>query len=404
MIRIGLIGKTNTGKTTFFNAATLQSAEVSTYPFTTKRPNVGTANVQTLCVCQELKVKDNPRNSQCISGWRFVPVELIDLPGLIKGAWVGKGLGNQFLSVAAQAHALLHIVDASGSVDAEGRIARPGTGDPLADILDIEEELAMWLFKIIEKNKQRITREMGAGKLPLEAAMDRVLSGIGIRENHVAAALQALKLAEKTFESWSDDELKEFSYELRERSKPTIVLANKMDLNHAEENYVRLTEELKGSFVIPCCSEAELVLRRAEQKGLVQYVPGEEKFSVLAESRLTDRQRWALKYVQQKVLSKWIRTGVQFSLNVAIFKLLKMNSVYPVEDVQTLADKSGNVLPDVLLVPYNYTAYDLANEIHTELAKTMIYAQDARSGLRLPKEYVLKDRDVIRIVAAGERR
>ena len=102
MIKIGLIGKTNAGKTTFFNAATLLNAPVSTYPFTTKKPNLGQAYVRTECVCRELGVKDNPRNSSCIDGARFVPVQLIDLPGLIKGSWKGKGLGTQFLSVASQ--------------------------------------------------------------------------------------------------------------------------------------------------------------------------------------------------------------------------------------------------------------------------------------------------------------
>ncbi|HEX9240785.1 MAG TPA: GTPase, partial [Candidatus Bathyarchaeia archaeon] len=117
MIRIGIIGKTNTGKTTFFNAATSSTAEVSTYPFTTKKPNIGTGQVQTLCVCRELGLKDKPRNSTCVDGWRFIPVEVLDLPGLIKGAWKGKGLGTQFLNVVAQADALLHVVDASGSID-----------------------------------------------------------------------------------------------------------------------------------------------------------------------------------------------------------------------------------------------------------------------------------------------
>src|SRR6266576_1755399 len=124
MIRIGIIGKTNTGKTTFFNAATSSTEEVSTYPFTTKKPNTATGQVQTLCVCRELDVTDKPRNSTCIDGWRFIPIEVIDLPGLIKGAFEGKGLGTQFLNVVSQADALLHVVDASGGVDAEGKITQ----------------------------------------------------------------------------------------------------------------------------------------------------------------------------------------------------------------------------------------------------------------------------------------
>src|SRR3712207_1595640 len=152
MIKIGLIGKTNTGKTTFFNSATLATADISNYPFTTKQPTIGNANAVTLCVHKELNLQDNPKNSRCIDGWRFIPVELVDLPGLIKGAWEGKGLGNKFLSVAAQSDALLHIVDVSGSIDAAGRIAEPGSGDPIADIGDIEEELVMWYLKLDRKS------------------------------------------------------------------------------------------------------------------------------------------------------------------------------------------------------------------------------------------------------------
>ena len=131
MIKIGLIGKTNAGKTTFFNASTLLSAPVSNYPFTTKKPNLGQAYVKTVCVCKELGVVDNPRNSSCIDGARFIPIQLIDLPGLIKGSWMGKGLGTQFLSVASQADALIHIADASGSVGVDGKLTKPGMGNPV---------------------------------------------------------------------------------------------------------------------------------------------------------------------------------------------------------------------------------------------------------------------------------
>ncbi|WP_455364368.1 GTPase, partial [[Eubacterium] cellulosolvens] len=168
MIRIGLVGKTNTGKTTFFNSATLLSAEVSTYPFTTKQPNIGQASVQTICVCKELNVKDNPQNSSCIDGWRFIPIEIIDLPGLIKGAWRGRGLGTQFLSVASQADALLHIADASGSIDANGNLTRPGMGNPISDIYDIEEEITLWFSRTIQKSKRKVMKQIKQSRLPMD--------------------------------------------------------------------------------------------------------------------------------------------------------------------------------------------------------------------------------------------
>jgi len=188
MIKIGLIGKTNTGKTTFFNSATLGSAEISNYPFVTKQPNVGNASAITLCVHKELGVLDSPRNSKCIDGWRFIPIELVDLPGLIKGAWEGKGLGNQFLSIAAQSDALLHIVDASGSIDSSGKIAEAGTGDPVADIADIEEEVIMWYLKLLEGNYDKISRSVNSSN-DIVSSITEIFRGIGVREDHVKYAL-----------------------------------------------------------------------------------------------------------------------------------------------------------------------------------------------------------------------
>jgi len=402
MVRIGLIGKTNTGKTTFFNAATLGTAEISTYPFTTKQPNYGIGYVLTPCVCKEFGVKDNPRNSKCIDGWRHIPIELIDLPGLIKGAWAGKGLGNQFLSVASQSDALLHVVDASGSVDEEGRLTEPGTGDPLADYYDIEEELVMWFMKLIDRSTDRIIRSLKKGK-ELPEAMEEVLMGVKVNREHIRQALIQSNLEKKDFENWTPLDDKRFATALREISKPTLIVANKMDLDTAPENFKRLRDQLTDKIVIPCSAEAELILRRAEQKKLIRYIPGEEEFEIIDESSLTERQRWALDFIKRRILDEYMRTGVQFALNVAVFKLLKMNAVYPVYDVQKLSDRHGNVLPDVYLMPDGADVRDLAKVIHSELAKGLLYAIDARTGLRLPANYKLKDRDVLSVVSTTRR-
>ncbi|HJX23508.1 MAG TPA: redox-regulated ATPase YchF [Candidatus Bathyarchaeia archaeon] len=404
MLRIGIIGKTNTGKTTFFNSATMLSGEMSSYPFTTKQPNIGTSHVQTVCACRELKVRDNPQNSTCIDGWRFIPVELVDLPGLIKDAWTGRGLGNQFLSVAAQADALLHVVDASGSINAEGEITKPGMGNPVIDAYDIEEELVMWFAKAVERNKKRVLRQMTRASLPLDKALSDVLGGFKVRLEQVQLALRRSALEFKDIDKWTWEDIKSFSKEVREVSKPTIIIANKMDLPTAEKNFELMTETFRGKLVIPCCSEAELALRRAEQKGVIKYIPGEEAFRVLEEEELTKEQAWALNYVQDRVLSKFMTTGIQYALNTCIFKLLRMNTIYPVEDAANLSDKKGNVLPDVFLMPNNDTIRDLAAQIHTQLLDTMIHAVDVRTGLRLPLDYVLKDRDIINIVTAARRK
>lgn len=402
-IRIGLIGKTNTGKTTFYNAATLQSAEVSSYPFTTKSPNIGIAQALTLCVHKEFNVKDNPKNSHCVDGWRYIPIELIDLPGLIKGASMGKGLGNQFLSVATQSDALLHVVDASGSVDAEGKIAEPGAGDPVADIGDIEEELVMWYLRLIEANRDKISKEIRLGTEFGKAFAD-ILAGIGVRANHAVAASEKSSLQKKAFGNWSDQDTRNFAWALREESKPTLIVANKMDLPYAAENFKRLREEYSDLIVVPVSGEAELSLRKAQQKGIIKYIPGEERFEILEKASLTAKQQGALGYIRKTILGEYMRTGVQFAINTAVFKLLRMNVVYPVSDPEKLSDKDGNVLPDVYLLPSGSSIVDLAKSVHTQLAKGILYAIDTRSGLRLPTDYQLKDRDVLSIVSATKKK
>jgi ribosome-binding ATPase len=403
MIKIGLIGKTNTGKTTFFNSATLSSAEISNYPFTTKQPAIGNAHAITLCVHRELKVQDQPRNSRCIDGWRFIPIELVDLPGLIKGAWEGKGLGNQFLSIASQSDALLHVVDASGSIDASGRIAEPGTGDPVADIADIEEELVMWYLKLFEANRDKISRAIGGG-MDRILAITEVFRGIGVREDQVKLALAQNNVAETKFEDFGPQESKDFCWSLRDISKPTLIVANKVDLPTATENFNRLREEYKDMIVVPASADAELTLRRAETRGVIRYIPGDERFEINDQTKLNDKQKWALNFIRKDILGEYMRTGVQFAINVAVFKLLKMNAIYPVADVQKFSDKYGNVLPDVYLMRSGSTVEDLAREIHSELAKGMIYALDGRDGLRLPTNYQLKDRDVLSIVSARKKK
>src|ERR687889_2909575 len=377
MIKIGLIGKTNTGKTTFFNSATLATADISNYPFTTKQPTIGNANAVTLCVHKELNLQDNPKNSRCIDGWRFIPVELVDLPGLIKGAWEGKGLGNKFLSVAAQSDALLHIVDASGSIDAAGRIAEPGSGDPIADIGDIEEELVMWYLKLLEGNRDKISRAINSGS-DMQSAIADVFRGIGVNEEHVKLALQENRLENHKFDELGAQESKDFSWSLRDISKPTLIVANKVDLPSATDNFKRIREEYNDMIVVPSSADAELTLRRAANRGLIRYSPGDERFEIKDQSILTDKQKWALNFIRKDILDEYMRTGIQFAINVAVFKLLRMNAGSTVED--------------------------LAKEIHSELAKGLLYAIDIRDGLRLPINYEIKDRDILSIISARKKK
>ena len=401
-IKLGLIGKTNTGKTTFFNAATLSSEEISSYPFTTKKPVSGKANAITLCVHPELKIQDNPNNSKCIEGWRYIPVELIDLPGLIKDAWKGKGLGNQFLSIAAQSDALLHVVDASGGIDSTGKISEVGTGDPISDFADIEEELIMWYLKILEGNRDKVSKSIRTGSNTVDAITD-LYRGIGVTKTHVKDSFIIAELDEKDFDNFNMFDSKKFVSCLRKFSKPTLIVANKIDVDGADKNFERLRERYNDSIIIPVSGDSEFSLRRAEQKGLIKYSPGSEQFEIIKSADLNEKQTRALDFIKKGIMGEYMRTGVQFAINVAVFKLLKMNSIYPVADEKNLADKKGRILPDLILLKAGATISDLAKEIHTDLTKGLLYGKDVRYNLRLPVDYQLRDRDVVSLVSASKK-
>jgi len=401
-IKIGLIGKTNTGKTTFFNSSTLSSDEISTYPFTTKKSSTSTGYAITLCVHPEFDVIDNPNNSKCKDGWRYIPIELIDLPGLIKDAWKGKGLGNQFLSIASQSDALLHVVDASGSIDATGKITEIGSGDPVSDFADIEEELNMWYQKILEGNRDRLQKIIKSDDDHV-GALAELYQGVGVKRNLVKEALNTSGLEEKDIENYDMQDSKKFASHLRKISKPTLIVANKIDVDGADKNFERLRERYNDMIVIPASADSELTLRRAEQKELIKYSPGSENFEVLQINELNQKQKDALDFIQSGIMGEYMRTGVQFAINVTVFKLLKMNSIYPVASPEKLSDKKGRVLPDLVLLKDGATVTDLAKEIHSDLTKGLLYAKDLRYNLRVPTNYQLRDRDVICLISASKK-
>lgn len=398
---LGVVGKPNTGKSTFFCAATLAPAEIANYPFTTIKPNRGIGYIRAPCVCKEFNVKDNPRNSLCMNGIRLIPVELIDCAGLVPGAWQGRGLGNQFLDEIRKADALVHVIDASGGTDLEGRLLKPGSHDPTEDARFLETEITMWLVQILKKDWPKIARTAESSGSDLTAMLETQLSGLAIKRTHIVEAIKKAGLNEDKPTKWSDDDLVKFLDELRKIAKPMLIAANKIDIPVAEENVERL-KKLNYN-VIPTCAEAELVLRRAAEKGLVDYKPGDCNFNVLKPNEITEAQGKALKIVQENVLLKFGTTGVQEAINTAYFQLLNMIVVYPVEDIEHLSDHEGRVLPDAYVVPYGTTARQLAYTIHTELGEGFIYAVEAREKKRIGENHILKDRDVVSIVSAKKR-
>jgi len=399
---VGLVGKANVGKSTFFAAATLKPVEIAGFPFTTIKADRGIAYIRSACVCKEFDVKDDPVNSACVSGTRLIPVDVIDTPGLIPGAHQGKGLGNQFLDEVRRADALIVVADASGCTDITGQVCDPMTHDPIEDVTMFEEEFDLWLYALILKDWDKITRTAQSRKEPLERHLEEKLTGLGINRYQIKEAAMDAHLDSYKTSQWSPEEIKKFVTQLRKTSKPLIVAANKSDRDGAEINVERLKEA--GYRVVPTCAEAELALRRGTEAGLIEYTPGDTDFTIKDPEKLSEAQIKALQRIRERVFDKWGSTGLQETLNQSFFNLLNMIIVYPVEDSDKLTDHQGHVLPDCYLVPRGTTAKQFAGEIHSDLQEGFLFAIDARSKKRLGDSYILDDNDVIQIVSAKGRK
>ncbi len=370
------------------------------YPFTTIDPNPGTAYVRVDCICQEFEVECNAKNSICREGVRLIPVEMLDVAGLVPDAHKGRGRGNKFLDDLRRADAFIHVVDSSGSLDAEGRDVEPGSWDPRQDVEFLEREISMWLVQILQRDWRRLSRRAETEKMSISSLLGEKLSGLQIIETTIKEALRDAQLQTDKPTDWTDEELEAFVQKLRRRAKPMVIAANKIDRAQAAQNF-ELLSQLTDETVIPCSAAGELALRNLSEKGIISYQPGANQFEILQGEKLGEAERNQLQRLQTEILDKYGSTGVQQVLNAVVFEILQLIPVYPVEDASKLSDHDGNILPDVYLVPKGTTARQLAYKIHTDLGDTFIHALDARTKKRLADNYMLQANDVIRIVAAG---
>ncbi len=384
---VALAGKPNTGKSTFFKAATLADVEIANYPFTTINANRGIAHVRSVCPCSELE----NRCSSCVNGARFIPIELIDVAGLVPEAHKGRGLGNAFLDNLRQAEAIINVIDASGSTDIEGNILGTFSHDPLEDVYLLDKELSLWMAGIIRKNWQKLAKRAEVGGVTHVIADQ--LAGLNINEHQAKAAVSTLRLNEKQLKSWTEQDIVQLAGELRQRTKPIVVAANKKDIA-SEQALNHIASSCED--VVLTSGEAELALRLAAQKELIHYTPGDNAFRVL--NRASEQQTRALERLQHFIAREG--TGVQTCLNKAVFDVLRYIVVYPVEDENRFSDKEGNILPDAFLLKKGQTVRDLAFKVHTDIGRTFLYGMDARTKRRLGEHHELADGDIIKIVAA----
>ena len=393
-MQIGIVGKPNVGKSTFFGAATMAPVEIANYPFTTIAANKGVGYVRSKCPCKELGVQCTPHNSGCVDGVRMIPVELLDVAGLVPDAWQGKGLGNQFLDDLRQADALINVIDVSGSTNIEGVPGKPGEHDPREDVEFLRREIEMWIRDILNNgfNKMARTAKMTGAKP--EVILHERLAGLNITEVQIKTALKDVNPPEDPTK-WDDDVMLALAKKIREYGKPMIVAMNKADI--APEGNVELVKGISDMSIVTM-AETELALKKANDAKIVDYVPGDKSFKIREGVKLNEAQKNALDYMA-KNMEKYGGTGVQACLEKAAFEMLDLITVYPVEDENKYTDHFGRVLPDAYLLPRGSTARDLAYKVHTELGEKFIRAVNAKTKRTVGADYVLLDGDVIRIVA-----
>ncbi len=425
-MRIGLVGKPNVGKSTFFSAATLAKVDIANYPFCTIEPNVGVAFIAARkpCPCKELREKlesdgrlepvssdderkgslCQPRTGSCIGHRRLVPCFLVDVAGLVPGASEGRGRGNAFLADLANCDALIQVVDASASTDIEGNPQDPAETPDTAkssmekEISFLSDELDAWIYGILNDGWVRGVRRVQAeGEKGMISFLHDRFTGLG-------SSLQSINLAFESFKKinqetsppwdWLPNTLKSLAIEIRKSLFPIHIAANKADIAPKGVDY---TFQTNGR-VIPCMADMELALRRAESAGLIHYISGQQTFEVPNSENLSEAQNSALQHMQER-LTQNNNTGVSTIIDTVLFEELDHIVVYPVQDENQWTDSEGKILPDAFVVPNNIQAKNLAYKVHSDLGDGFIRGTDGRSRRTVGSEHELVDGDVLKIHA-----
>jgi len=389
-MKVGLVGKPNAGKSTFFTAVTSASAQIGDYPFTTIEKNVGIAYVRKPCPSKELNVVPNPNNSLSINGIRYIPIEVIDVAGLVPGAHEGKGMGNKFLDDLRQADVLIQVVDSSGNTDLEGNVTEGA--NPIEEINFLKNEICEWIGEITMRTWSRSARVVESGE-KIEDFLSKRLAGLKFSREHVITALRKASIS-KPIMKWGAEEGIIIAELLQSIAKPIVIAANKADIS-SEENLKNLSK--KGAIIT--VADYELALKKASEVNLIDYNAGDSDFKIVSE-KLTEGQKGALQKIRDFLQSNG-STGVQECIEKAVLEKLELIAVYPVEDETHFTDGQNRVLPDAHLLPQESTALDLAYKVHSDIGDSFIRAIDCRSKRIIGKDYELQDGDVIKIVAGS---
>ncbi|KAJ2744085.1 hypothetical protein GGI20_003256 [Coemansia sp. BCRC 34301] len=391
---IACVGKPSAGKSSFLNAATDASAKVGSYPFTTIAPNEGIAYYPVSCPCVSQGVSDHckPRHGWCTKGQRYIPVRLLDVAGLVPGASEGAGLGNQFLDDLRHADVLIHVVDASGTTDANGRSTRGY--DPIDDITWLRSEVDAWVWGNLARRWTAILRRHVAVKASVVDTLHAQLAGYGTLRDTVQRALDRLpRDLVNGFAAWEPDGgLRQFVQSFLDERFPTVVALNKIDMPDSDKNISAIMKKYSkttlGDRIVLTSALAECFLRKMAKQGFVHYDPGSDDFAVGDKQPLDEKTQRRLDTIRDLVLFRYGSTGVQDAIVRAV-DALGYVPVYPVKSLTMFGDSEAS-FRDCILVRPGTTVREFAAKLHCQALDRDGYAgAETVGGIQLAETDVI---------------
>ncbi|QRF75888.1 hypothetical protein Thermo_01396 [Thermoplasmatales archaeon] len=387
-IKIGLVGKPNVGKSTIFSAITKTQAEIGNYPFTTVKPNLGVTFIEHGCPEVELGHKCNPKEGTCINGIRMIPVEIIDVPGLIPGASEGKGMGNEFLDNIRDVDAIIHVYDASGKTTADGN-ASTERMDPSDEISFINEELVNWIASRLSRDWEKFARKADSTGERIESRLMPKVGAFGLKEKDIETILLKEVFPAK-LSIWKEEDFVSFAAAIFRYIKPIVHLGNKADEVLPSEMQ-GLSGIAENNFLVS--GLYEMAISRALSSGMI----GSADTPIAINPDLNEARKDALRRINAFFAIPGV-SRIGSIVSSIVYNLLRYIVVFPVYDEGKWCDREGNILPDAFLMHEGSNALDLAFSVHTEIGEGFIRAINGRTKMVVSKDYPLKDNDVIKIV------
>ncbi|KAK1771010.1 P-loop containing nucleoside triphosphate hydrolase protein [Phialemonium atrogriseum] len=373
---IGLVGKPSAGKSSTLNSLTDASSKVGNFPFTTIDPQRAVGYLQIACACARYGVSDRckPNYGSCIEGQRSVPIELLDVAGLVPGAHEGKGLGNKFLDDLRHADALIHVVDVSGTTDAEGKNTRGY--DPSVDIAWLRSEIVAWIKGNLMERWGSIRRRHIATKSTAVETLQGQFSGYGSTSSLVARTLDRMGMKEP-LEDWDEATIERVVNAFTDEKFPTVIALNKIDHPDADKNIAKIAKMQDPNSIVLCSAISETFLRRMAKQGYIRYTEGSEfvdtREDLIADGdpdggglkELDEKNRNRIENLKDMVLYRFGSTGVVQVLSKAA-EILGLVPVFPVRNSTSFASgatDSKAVFRDCVLVKKNTTVADVGRKL-----------------------------------------